>query len=162
MNVWILAHGSNSCFSPTQFKYLKNLLLVHGAWNYNRVAKCILYCFYKNIVLYIIEVSRPHKKTFLWRFSGCHRRPAPPHVCRCCLGRCSHVCTWARWWAGDLMAFDRCQAPSGLQVQSYEQEWADRLSVSYQLRFIIRGVLMFWSTKRVSDVSAKRWLSKEV
>lgn len=40
-----------------QFKYLKNLLLVHGAWNYNRVAKCILYCFYKNIVLYIIEVS---------------------------------------------------------------------------------------------------------
>lgn len=44
-------------FPPTQFKYLKNLLLVHGAWNYNRVAKCILYCFYKNIVLYIIEVS---------------------------------------------------------------------------------------------------------
>ena len=42
---------------PSQFKYLKNLLLVHGAWNYNRVAKCILYCFYKNIVLYIIEVS---------------------------------------------------------------------------------------------------------
>ncbi|XP_016396997.1 phospholipid-transporting ATPase IA-like [Sinocyclocheilus rhinocerous] len=38
------------------FKYLKNLLLVHGAWNYNRVAKCILYCFYKNIVLYIIEI----------------------------------------------------------------------------------------------------------
>ncbi|XP_014047611.1 phospholipid-transporting ATPase IA isoform X2 [Salmo salar] len=32
------------------------LLLVHGAWNYNRVAKCILYCFYKNIVLYIIEI----------------------------------------------------------------------------------------------------------
>lgn len=46
-----------SSFPRTQFKYLKNLLLVHGAWNYNRVAKCILYCFYKNIVLYIIEVS---------------------------------------------------------------------------------------------------------
>ncbi|KAB0344513.1 hypothetical protein FD754_021439 [Muntiacus muntjak] len=38
------------------FKYLKNLLMVHGAWNYNRVSKCILYCFYKNIVLYIIEI----------------------------------------------------------------------------------------------------------
>lgn len=48
---------SSIYFPPTQFKYLKNLLLVHGAWNYNRVAKCILYCFYKNIVLYIIEVS---------------------------------------------------------------------------------------------------------
>lgn len=45
-----------------QFKYLKNLLLVHGAWNYNRVAKCILYCFYKNIVLYIIEVSSGTQK----------------------------------------------------------------------------------------------------
>lgn len=51
------------CFSLPQFKYLKNLLLVHGAWNYNRVAKCILYCFYKNIVLYIIEVSRSHWRT---------------------------------------------------------------------------------------------------
>lgn len=49
------------CVRPTQFKYLKNLLLVHGAWNYNRVAKCILYCFYKNIVLYIIEVSLPQR-----------------------------------------------------------------------------------------------------
>ncbi|CAB1337477.1 unnamed protein product, partial [Coregonus sp. 'balchen'] len=48
--------GPSSPCPPTQFKYLKNLLLVHGAWNYNRVSKCILYCFYKNIVLYIIEI----------------------------------------------------------------------------------------------------------
>lgn len=54
------SHTVQTLASLTQFKYLKNLLLVHGAWNYNRVAKCILYCFYKNIVLYIIEVSRPH------------------------------------------------------------------------------------------------------
>lgn len=52
-------------FPPTQFKYLKNLLLVHGAWNYNRVAKCILYCFYKNIVLYIIEVRLTQKLSAL-------------------------------------------------------------------------------------------------
>ena len=32
--------------------------MVHGAWSYNRVTKCILYCFYKNVVLYIIEVSK--------------------------------------------------------------------------------------------------------
>lgn len=37
---------------------MEKLLLVHGAWSYNRVTKCILYCFYKNVVLYIIEVSR--------------------------------------------------------------------------------------------------------
>ena len=35
----------------------EKLLLVHGAWSYNRVTKCILYCFYKNVVLYIIEVN---------------------------------------------------------------------------------------------------------
>uniref|UniRef100_A0A8C3TWS8 Phospholipid-transporting ATPase n=1 Tax=Catharus ustulatus TaxID=91951 RepID=A0A8C3TWS8_CATUS len=51
-----LQAANSSDYSIAQFKYLKNLLLVHGAWNYNRVAKCILYCFYKNIVLYIIEV----------------------------------------------------------------------------------------------------------
>ncbi|KAI4538817.1 hypothetical protein MG293_011084 [Ovis ammon polii] len=39
-----------------QFSYLEKLLLVHGAWSYNRVTKCILYCFYKNVVLYIIEL----------------------------------------------------------------------------------------------------------
>ncbi|NXX94067.1 AT8A1 ATPase, partial [Centropus bengalensis] len=51
-----LQAANSSDYSIAQFKYLKNLLLVHGAWNYSRVAKCILYCFYKNIVLYIIEV----------------------------------------------------------------------------------------------------------
>ncbi|MEE6462133.1 hypothetical protein FKM82_001508 [Ascaphus truei] len=51
-----LQAANTSDYSIAQFKYLKNLLLVHGAWNYNRVSKCILYCFYKNIVLYIIEI----------------------------------------------------------------------------------------------------------
>jgi len=51
-----LQAANSSDYSIAQFKYLKNLLMVHGAWNYNRVSKCILYCFYKNIVLYIIEV----------------------------------------------------------------------------------------------------------
>uniref|UniRef100_A0A670J5J9 Phospholipid-transporting ATPase n=1 Tax=Podarcis muralis TaxID=64176 RepID=A0A670J5J9_PODMU len=51
-----LQAANSSDYSIAQFKYLKNLLLVHGAWNYSRIAKCILYCFYKNIVLYIIEM----------------------------------------------------------------------------------------------------------
>ncbi|XP_074848797.1 phospholipid-transporting ATPase IA isoform X5 [Carettochelys insculpta] len=51
-----LQAANSSDYSIAQFRYLTNLLLVHGAWNYSRVAKCILYCFYKNIVLYIIEI----------------------------------------------------------------------------------------------------------
>ena len=38
-----------------QFRYLRKLLLVHGAWSYHRVSKVILYSFYKNIVLYMTQ-----------------------------------------------------------------------------------------------------------
>ncbi|XP_008690501.2 phospholipid-transporting ATPase IB-like [Ursus maritimus] len=47
---------NNSDYAIAQFSYLEKLLLVHGAWNHFRVTKCILYCFYKNVVLYIIEL----------------------------------------------------------------------------------------------------------
>lgn len=38
-----------------QFRYLRKLLLVHGAWSYQRISKAILYSFYKNIVLYMTQ-----------------------------------------------------------------------------------------------------------
>ena len=38
-----------------QFRYLKKLLLVHGAWSYQRVSKTILFSFYKNITLYMTQ-----------------------------------------------------------------------------------------------------------
>ncbi len=43
-------------FAIAQFRFLKKLLFVHGAWNYSRISKVILYSFYKNICLYIIEL----------------------------------------------------------------------------------------------------------
>ena len=39
-----------------QFRFLQRLLFVHGAWNYKRLCKVILYSFYKNICLYVIEL----------------------------------------------------------------------------------------------------------
>ncbi|KAI0629096.1 phospholipid-translocating P-type ATPase [Trametes polyzona] len=39
----------------SQFRYLKKLLLVHGAWSYTRLSKMLLYSFYKNIVLYMTQ-----------------------------------------------------------------------------------------------------------
>uniref|UniRef100_A0A8D1RMG3 Phospholipid-transporting ATPase n=1 Tax=Sus scrofa TaxID=9823 RepID=A0A8D1RMG3_PIG len=47
---------NNSDYAIAQFSHLEKLLLVHGAWSYFRVTKCVLYCFYKNVVLYIIEL----------------------------------------------------------------------------------------------------------
>ncbi|KAK2176219.1 hypothetical protein NP493_675g03060 [Ridgeia piscesae] len=44
-----------SDYAISQFRFLTKLLLVHGAWNYSRVTKLILYSFYKNICLYVIE-----------------------------------------------------------------------------------------------------------
>lgn len=38
-----------------QFRYLRKLLLVHGAWSYQRICKTILYSFYKNITLYMTQ-----------------------------------------------------------------------------------------------------------
>jgi phospholipid-transporting ATPase len=38
-----------------QFRYLRKLLLVHGAWSYQRVSKVVLYSFYKNITLYMTQ-----------------------------------------------------------------------------------------------------------
>ncbi|XP_053419309.1 phospholipid-transporting ATPase IB-like [Nycticebus coucang] len=57
---------NNSDYAIAQFSYLEKLLLVHGAWNYFRVTKCILYCFYKNVVLYVVELWF----TFFNGFSG--------------------------------------------------------------------------------------------
>ncbi|KAJ3570909.1 hypothetical protein NP233_g4104 [Leucocoprinus birnbaumii] len=39
----------------SQFRFLKKLLLVHGAWSYRRLSKLLLYSFYKNIVLYMTQ-----------------------------------------------------------------------------------------------------------
>ena len=45
-----------SDYSIAQFRYLLRLILVHGAWNYSRMCKLILYSFYKNICLYVIHL----------------------------------------------------------------------------------------------------------
>eukprot|EP00054_Salpingoeca_dolichothecata_P013519 m.75492 g.75492 ORF g.75492 m.75492 type:complete len:1176 (-) comp20522_c0_seq1:32-3559(-) len=44
-----------SDYSFSQFRFLKKLLLVHGHWSYTRVTSVILYSFYKNIALYLIQ-----------------------------------------------------------------------------------------------------------
>ncbi|RKO83727.1 hypothetical protein BDK51DRAFT_13088, partial [Blyttiomyces helicus] len=43
-------------FAIAQFKYLRKLLLVHGGWAYARLSKLILYSYYKNITLYLIQL----------------------------------------------------------------------------------------------------------
>lgn len=45
----------SSDYAIGQFRFLNKLLLVHGAWNYNRLTKLILYSFYKNVCLYLIQ-----------------------------------------------------------------------------------------------------------
>jgi len=48
--------ASASDYSIGQFHFLRRLILVHGTWNFERTSKVILYSFYKNICLYIIEL----------------------------------------------------------------------------------------------------------
>ena len=39
-----------SDFAMGRFYFLEKLLLVHGHWSYSRLARMMLYFFYKNIV----------------------------------------------------------------------------------------------------------------
>ncbi|KAL9122281.1 MAG: hypothetical protein Q9187_001158 [Circinaria calcarea] len=47
-----------------QFRFLRKLLLVHGAWSYQRVSKVILYSFYKNIALYMTQFWYSFQNSF--------------------------------------------------------------------------------------------------
>ncbi|KAI7896450.1 uncharacterized protein EV154DRAFT_492260 [Mucor mucedo] len=42
-------------FAISQFRFLKKLLLVHGAWAYQRLSKMIFFYFYKNVALYLTQ-----------------------------------------------------------------------------------------------------------
>ena len=46
-----------SDFAISRFKYLERLLLVHGHWNYDRLARMVLYFFYKNAVSTPLEID---------------------------------------------------------------------------------------------------------
>ena len=46
----------SSDFAFSQFRYLQQLLLIHGRWSYRRVSWFICYYFYKNIVVVFTEI----------------------------------------------------------------------------------------------------------
>lgn len=46
--------ANNSDFTIARFKFLKRLLLIHGRWNYRRLALVVRYSFYKNFVLVLV------------------------------------------------------------------------------------------------------------
>lgn len=45
-----------SDYSIAQFRFLQPLLLVHGRYSYRRIARLIMYSFYKNISLYLTQL----------------------------------------------------------------------------------------------------------
>lgn len=53
-----------SDFTLSRFKYLEKLLLTHGFWSYDRLARMILYFFYKNAVN-IVNFKIPFKDIFV-------------------------------------------------------------------------------------------------
>jgi len=47
---------NSSDFAIAQFRFLEDLLLIHGRYNFNRMARVVLYSFYKNAVLALLLV----------------------------------------------------------------------------------------------------------
>jgi len=77
---------NNSDFAIAQFRFLAPLMLLHGRWNYGRLAKLVLYTFYKNFV-YNIAMFRCGDTTrracpVPARLVGfcSHTPPLPPHL----------------------------------------------------------------------------------
>ncbi|KAI9298383.1 phospholipid-translocating P-type ATPase, partial [Neoconidiobolus thromboides FSU 785] len=61
-----LQAARSSDFAISQFRFLRKLLLVHGAWSYQRLSRLILFSFYKNICLNMTQFFF----TFFNAFSG--------------------------------------------------------------------------------------------
>lgn len=49
----------SSDFAISHFRHLKKLLLVHGHWCYSRLARMVVYYFYKNVVSSPVLTSYP-------------------------------------------------------------------------------------------------------
>lgn len=49
----------SSDFAISRFRHLKKLLLVHGHWCYSRLARMVVYYFYKNVVSSPAATSHP-------------------------------------------------------------------------------------------------------
>ncbi|KAI9126308.1 hypothetical protein K1719_002729 [Acacia pycnantha] len=68
--VWLKKEGMQavmaSDFAIAQFRYLADLLLVHGRWSYLRICKVVTYFFYKNLTFTLIQFWF----TFQTGFSG--------------------------------------------------------------------------------------------
>eukprot|EP00823_Brevimastigomonas_motovehiculus_P005893 TRINITY_DN4571_c0_g1_i1.p1 TRINITY_DN4571_c0_g1~~TRINITY_DN4571_c0_g1_i1.p1 ORF type:complete len:496 (-),score=119.14 TRINITY_DN4571_c0_g1_i1:252-1661(-) len=45
-----------SDYSIGQFRFLQQLLLIHGAWSYRRISMLILYSFYKNLMIALTQI----------------------------------------------------------------------------------------------------------
>lgn len=54
-----------SDFTMPRFKFLEKLLLVHGFWSYDRLARMILYFFYKNAVSVNVSLFQSNEITLI-------------------------------------------------------------------------------------------------
>lgn len=52
----------SSDFAISRFRHLKKLLLVHGHWCYSRLARMVVYYFYKNVVSSPAATSLPPRQ----------------------------------------------------------------------------------------------------
>ncbi|TMW60505.1 hypothetical protein Poli38472_000547 [Pythium oligandrum] len=57
---------NSSDYAIARFRFLERLLLVHGRWNYRRMARLVLYIFYKNI----LSTAAQYWYTCMCGFSG--------------------------------------------------------------------------------------------
>ncbi|CAG2109753.1 unnamed protein product [Medioppia subpectinata] len=129
----------SSDYAIAQFKFLSRLLLVHGSWSLSRLCKLILYSFYKNIALYILE---------LW-FASVSAWSGQAAFERWSLSLYNVIFTAAPPMVIGL--FDRqCSAETMMKYPALYKTHADMFNVKLFWTWILSGVwhslLLFWLT----------------
>lgn len=131
------AHSAD--YSIAQFRFLTRLLLVHGSWSLSRLCKLILYSFYKNIALYVIE---------LW-FATVSAWSGQTIFERWTIGLYNVIFTAAPPLAIGL--FDRqCSADTMLKnpslYKSFDDQFSTRLFWVWIWSAILHSLSLFWLT----------------
>jgi hypothetical protein len=112
-----------------QFRYLRKLLLVHGAWSYQRVSKVILYSFYKNITLYMTQfwVCRdPSTSQTELTYSSTHSKMRSLEKSSTNLGRCPSITSFSQFyrlsrWVSLTSSFPRDYWTDTLNCTSWDR-----------------------------------------
>ena len=127
-----------SDFAIAQFRYLEELLLVHGRWNFTRMSKVVLFSFYKNAVLVGILVIYATRTLY----SG------TPLFDQWVYSMFNFVCTWPILFTGvfdrDLERYYVKENPQVYASGPRNEDLSPRLALRWSLLTFLHAFILYF------------------